>query len=140
MKSLNSFVVHVPKRYNDEIKTKSGLKLYLDTKFQPFENRINEGEVVSVPANFIILLSYQMVSLFLLTTIITLFVTILSLPLIVKLFATSLRRMVRYIRYLPGQFLSMLSRKKRLSQVLSKLSRLKRERLRQLRLLLIQKV
>jgi co-chaperonin GroES (HSP10) len=52
MKSLNSFVVYVPKRYNDEIKTKSGLKLYLDTKFQPFENRINEGEVVSVPAKF----------------------------------------------------------------------------------------
>jgi co-chaperonin GroES (HSP10) len=50
MKSLNSFIVHVPKRYNDEIETKSGLKLYMETKFQPFENRVNEGEVISVPA------------------------------------------------------------------------------------------
>jgi len=52
MKSLNSFIVHVPKRYNDEIETKSGLKLYMETKFQPFENRVNEGEVVAVPAKF----------------------------------------------------------------------------------------
>ena len=52
MKSLNSFIVHVPKRYNDEIETKSGLKLYMETKFQPFENRVNEGEVIAVPAKY----------------------------------------------------------------------------------------
>lgn len=52
MKSLNSFIVRVEKRYEDEIETEGGLKLYVDTKFEPFKHRINEGEVVATPAKF----------------------------------------------------------------------------------------
>tara|TARA_S200002703_G_C3684676_1_gene210206 strand:+ start:56 stop:640 length:585 start_codon:yes stop_codon:yes gene_type:complete len=52
MKSLNSFIVYLDKRYEDEIETKSGLKLYIDPKFEPFKNRVNEGEVIAVPAKY----------------------------------------------------------------------------------------
>lgn len=52
MKSLNSFVVSVKKRYEDEIETEGGLKLYIDTKYEPFKHRVNEGEVVATPAKF----------------------------------------------------------------------------------------
>ena len=52
MESLNSFIVYLEKRYEDEIETKGGLKLYIDTKFEPFKNRVNEGEVIAVPAKY----------------------------------------------------------------------------------------
>ena len=52
MESLQHFIVHIEKRYEDEIETKGGLKLYIDTKFEPFKNRINEGTVVSMPAKY----------------------------------------------------------------------------------------
>jgi co-chaperonin GroES (HSP10) len=50
MKSLNNFIVYLEKKFEDEIETEGGLKLYIDTKFEPFKNRVNEGEVVAVPA------------------------------------------------------------------------------------------
>lgn len=49
MQSLNHFIVHLPKRVNDTMTLSSGLELYIDTKFNEFEHRVNEGEVVSVP-------------------------------------------------------------------------------------------
>jgi co-chaperonin GroES (HSP10) len=52
MESLNSFIIYLEKRYEDEIETKGGLKLYVDTRFQPFKNRVNEGEVIAVPAKY----------------------------------------------------------------------------------------
>ncbi len=52
MESLNSFIIYLEKRYEDEIETKGGLKLYVDTRFEPFKNRINEGKVVAVPAKY----------------------------------------------------------------------------------------
>jgi co-chaperonin GroES (HSP10) len=50
MKSLNNFIVYLEKKFEDEIETEGGLKLYIDTKFEPFKNRVNEGEVIAVPA------------------------------------------------------------------------------------------
>lgn len=52
MQSLNHFIVHLPKRFNDSMTLSSGLELYVDTKFNEFEHRINEGEVVSVPYKY----------------------------------------------------------------------------------------
>jgi len=52
MESLNSFIVYLEKRYDNEIETKGGLKLYIETKFEPFKNRVNEGKVVAVPAKY----------------------------------------------------------------------------------------
>ena len=42
MKTLENFIVHVPKRMNDEMTLKSGLRLFIDTRFNEFEHRINE--------------------------------------------------------------------------------------------------
>lgn len=52
MKALTSFIVRVPKKLKDTVKTKNGLELYIDSKFEPFKNRINEGEVVATPAKY----------------------------------------------------------------------------------------
>jgi len=52
MKSLNNFIVYLEKKFEDEIETEGGLKLYIDTKFEPFKNRVNEGKVVAVPAKY----------------------------------------------------------------------------------------
>ena len=42
MKTFDLFVVKLEKRFNDTIKTDSGLELYVDTKFNEFEHRITE--------------------------------------------------------------------------------------------------
>lgn len=52
MKTLENFIVHVPKRMNDEMTLKSGLKLFIDTRFNEFEHRINEGTVVATPMRY----------------------------------------------------------------------------------------
>lgn len=49
MKTYDSFVVHLPKRINDTISLSNGLELYVDTRFNEFEYRVNEGEVTAIP-------------------------------------------------------------------------------------------
>lgn len=51
MKSINNFIVKVESITNDRIKTNSGLDLYIDTKFDEFQHRTTEGEVLAVPSN-----------------------------------------------------------------------------------------
>jgi co-chaperonin GroES (HSP10) len=52
MKTFNLFVVKLEKRFDDKVVTDSGLELYMDTKFNEFENRITEGPVVCVPFKY----------------------------------------------------------------------------------------
>jgi hypothetical protein len=48
MKSLNHFLVKVEKRFNDTLDV-AGKDIYLDSKWNEFENRICFGEIVSTP-------------------------------------------------------------------------------------------
>jgi co-chaperonin GroES (HSP10) len=52
MKTFNLFVVKLEDRLRDTITTGSGLELYIDSKFNEFENRITEGPVVAVPFKY----------------------------------------------------------------------------------------
>lgn len=52
MKPLTYFIVEIPKRINDTIKTNGGLELYIDTKFKEFDYRVNEGKVVGAPHKY----------------------------------------------------------------------------------------
>ena len=52
MQSLRDFIVRIEKRSNDTIKTESGLELYIDTRFEEFERRVNEAEIISVPYKY----------------------------------------------------------------------------------------
>jgi len=47
--AINRAIVKIEKRFNDEIKTESGITLYKDTSFKPEENSTIEGVVVSAP-------------------------------------------------------------------------------------------
>ena len=54
MQALNSFLVQLETNVKDTITTDSGLKLYIDTRFEgsEFDNRITGGPVVGVPARY----------------------------------------------------------------------------------------
>jgi co-chaperonin GroES (HSP10) len=52
MRSLDSFIVKIPKRFNDTIELANGLSLYVDTRFDEFKHRVNEAEIISVPHRF----------------------------------------------------------------------------------------
>lgn len=52
MKTFNLFVVKLDKQLNDTVTTAGGLELYIDTKFNEFENRIQEGPVVAAPFKY----------------------------------------------------------------------------------------
>jgi len=52
MKSLKNFIVEIEKELQDEITTDSGLKLYIDTKYNEFEHRTTEGKILSVPLKY----------------------------------------------------------------------------------------
>lgn len=52
MKTFNLFVVELKKTTNDTLTTESGLELYIDTRFNEFENRITEGPVVAAPFKY----------------------------------------------------------------------------------------
>lgn len=50
MRVLRDFcLIKIDKKYQDEIKTKSGVKLYQDTTFRPEWHVTTEGEVVAIP-------------------------------------------------------------------------------------------
>lgn len=52
MKSINAFVVRIQKPLKEEITLSNGLKLFVDNKFNEFEHRVSEGEVVATPAKY----------------------------------------------------------------------------------------
>ena len=52
MKTFNLFVVKLEKRLKDTITSDSGFELYVDAKFNDFDNRTTEGPVVCVPFKF----------------------------------------------------------------------------------------
>ena len=52
MRTFDLFVVELERLVDDTITTDSGLELYIDTRFNEFENRITEGPVVAVPFKY----------------------------------------------------------------------------------------
>ena len=52
MKTFDLFVVKIDKLINDTIKTEGGLELYIDNKFNEFQNRTTEAPVVAVPFKY----------------------------------------------------------------------------------------
>jgi len=52
MKTLDLFVVEIEKLVNDTITTDSGLELYIDNRFNEFQNRTTEAVVVSAPLKY----------------------------------------------------------------------------------------
>jgi len=52
MKTFDLFVVKLEKLVNDTITTDSGLELYIDNRFNEFQNRITEGPVVAAPFKY----------------------------------------------------------------------------------------
>ena len=52
MKTFNLFVVKLESRLKDTITTESGFELYVDAKFNDFNNRTTEGPVVCVPFKY----------------------------------------------------------------------------------------
>lgn len=52
MKTFNLFVVKLDERIKDTITTDSGLELYVDNRFNEFENRVTEGPVVAAPFKY----------------------------------------------------------------------------------------
>lgn len=51
MKSLRKFIVNIPKKFNDTVKL-GDKEIYIETKFNEFEHRVMEGEVVALPAKY----------------------------------------------------------------------------------------
>jgi co-chaperonin GroES (HSP10) len=52
MKTFNLFVVELEKKIHDTITTEGGLELYIDSRFNEFENRVTEGPVVAIPFKY----------------------------------------------------------------------------------------
>ena len=52
MKTFDLFVVKIERLINDTIKTESGLELYIDNRFNEFQNRTTEAPVVAVPFKY----------------------------------------------------------------------------------------
>ena len=51
MKSLRKFIVNIPKKFNDTVQ-RDDEEIYIETKFNEFEHRVMEGEVVALPAKY----------------------------------------------------------------------------------------
>jgi hypothetical protein len=51
MKPLRQFIVYIPERIK-ETKKIGDIEIYIDTKFNEFEHRVMEGEVVGVPQKY----------------------------------------------------------------------------------------
>ena len=48
MKALNHFIVHIPKKFKNEVSF-NGSKLEIVNKYNEFEHRVNFGKIVNVP-------------------------------------------------------------------------------------------
>lgn len=51
MKPLDVFIVHIPKRMKDTVKV-GDVEIYIDSRFDEFEHRVNEGTVVAPPYKY----------------------------------------------------------------------------------------
>jgi co-chaperonin GroES (HSP10) len=51
MKSLKKFIVKLPKKFNDTVKI-GDTEIYIETKYNEFQHRVMEGEVVGLPAKY----------------------------------------------------------------------------------------
>jgi hypothetical protein len=52
MKTLDLFIIHVPKRMKDTLTMSNGTEIYIDTKFNEFDHRVTEGEVLCSPSKY----------------------------------------------------------------------------------------
>lgn len=52
MKTLKFFVVHIPQRTKDTYTLTDGTEIYVDTKFNEFDHRVTEGEVMCSPLKY----------------------------------------------------------------------------------------
>lgn len=52
MKTFDLFIVELEKTIKNTVTTSGGLELYIDNRFNEFENRITEGPVVASPFKF----------------------------------------------------------------------------------------
>jgi len=52
MKTLDLFIVHIPKRLKDTFTLSDGTEIYVDTKFNEFDHRVTSGEVVAAPTKY----------------------------------------------------------------------------------------
>ena len=52
MKAHRDFIVHIPEKYKDSVKTKNGTKLYVDSRFSGKTAANNIFEVVETPMNY----------------------------------------------------------------------------------------
>ena len=52
MRALESFIVELKQNIKDTVKTSGGLELYVDTRWNEFEYRATEAEVVGTPAKY----------------------------------------------------------------------------------------
>jgi hypothetical protein len=52
MKTLEKFIVKIPKRINDTKVLENGVEIYIDNRFNEFEHRVTSGEVLSVPYKY----------------------------------------------------------------------------------------
>jgi len=52
MRTFDLFVVKLDKQLDDKMTTPGGLELFIDTKFNEFENRIQEGPVIASPFKY----------------------------------------------------------------------------------------
>ena len=52
MKSLQKFIVDIPKRINDSKVLENGVEIYVDNRFNEFEHRVTSGKVLSVPCKY----------------------------------------------------------------------------------------
>ena len=52
MKALDKFIVEIENELQDTITTDSGLELYIETKFNEFENRTTEGKILAAPLKY----------------------------------------------------------------------------------------
>lgn len=48
----NNFVVHLENTMVDQVELSNGVSLYIDTKYDEFKHRVNEGEVAYIPYNY----------------------------------------------------------------------------------------
>lgn len=52
MKTLDLFIVHIPKRLKDTFTLSDGTEIYVDTKFNEFDHRVTSGEVIATPTKY----------------------------------------------------------------------------------------
>lgn len=52
IKPLDVFIVNIPNRTQETYKMSNGFEIYVDTRFNEFEHRVNEGTVVATPIKY----------------------------------------------------------------------------------------